>query len=150
MLRLSTYRSYLSSLCLVSMVCALTLVGGMARADQAAALVAAATCGDDQLTCGSKEKCCEHRIATFCENETCSSVRVEGRCVARDKSCSEFWCGNRQCQTRWLRSRDVCCVYFQAGDNPEYSCAASELSCPGNTTQLSIRPTVASRTLQGS
>jgi len=75
-------------------------------------------CGDDQVVCEDAEKCCEHRVATYCEKETCSSVRVEGECIPKENSCGEFWCGNRQCQTSWLITENVCCVYYQPGNTP--------------------------------
>jgi hypothetical protein len=90
--------------------------------------------------CADDEVYCEHRMATFCENEGCSSVHKEGQCVSKARGCGEFWCGNRQCQNGWLFSKNVCCVYYQGEASPSYSCAASELSCPGNTAQLTIRP----------
>jgi len=98
-------------------------------------------CGDDNITCASDEKCCEHRVATFCKDEACSNVRREGQCIPRDRVCGDFWCGNRQCQMSWLLSKDVCCIYYPGNSTPEYACTASELSCPGNNTRLSIRPT---------
>ena len=110
------------------------LGGGMVRADQA--------------SCSSEEKWCEHKVATFCENEACSNVRSEGQCIPKETSCEEFWCGNRQCQSSWLITRDVCCVYYPSDNSPQYSCAASELSCPGNTAQMTIRPTLASSQMQ--
>jgi hypothetical protein len=128
---------------IIFLACAINLGGGMA---QAASL---AGCGDEQIACGEGEKCCEHKIATFCENQGCSSVRVEGQCLPLERSCDEFWCGNRQCQSNWLISKDVCCVYYQHGNTPDFACTASELNCPGNNARLSIRDTVASRTLQG-
>src|SRR5262245_56154159 len=112
------------------------LGGGMVHAGSS-------TCGDAQLACGENEKCCEHRVATFCENEGWSNVRTEGRCIPERSSCDVFWCGNRQCQSSWLISRDVCCVYYPADSSPEFSCAMNELNCPGNTAELMIRPTLA-------
>jgi hypothetical protein len=103
--------------------------------------VAWAGCGSSSEGCGENEVCCEHRMATFCEGNGCASVHKEGQCVAKERGCGEFWCGNRQCQNGWLFSKNVCCVYYQGESSPEYSCAVSELSCPGNTAQLSIRPT---------
>jgi hypothetical protein len=99
-------------------------------------------------TCSNTEKWCSHTVATFCQNDGCSSVREEGDCVPKDKSCAEFWCGNRQCQSSWLITRKVCCVYYPAENSPEYACTANELSCPGNTAQMTIRPTLASSQLQ--
>ena len=95
-----------------------------------------------ESACSAEEKWCEHKVATFCENEGCSNVRTEGDCVPKEKSCEEFWCGNRQCQSSWLIQKDVCCVYYPSNTSPQYSCAMSELSCQGNTTQLTIRPPV--------
>ena len=109
---------------------AISLGGGMAVAGPSA--------------CTETEKWCTHKLATFCENEGCSAVSEEGQCVPQEKSCDEFWCGNRQCASSWLISRNVCCIYYSAENSPNYSCAASELSCPGNTAQLTIRPTLAS------
>jgi hypothetical protein len=123
--------------------CAIALGGGMARAAEPA------TCGEERITCGDREKCCEHKVATFCANESCSSLRVEGRCVPTENSCDEFWCGNRHCESNWLFSKDVCCVYYPQGSTPDYACTASELNCPGNNARLSMRGSVASRSLQG-
>ncbi|OGR92286.1 MAG: hypothetical protein A2992_06670 [Elusimicrobia bacterium RIFCSPLOWO2_01_FULL_59_12] len=116
----------------------LCLGGGSARA----------SCGDNKLACGADEKCCEHRVATFCEGDACSSVHAEGECIPKGQNCGEFWCGNRQCQTSWLLTKDVCCIYYPGGNIPEYACASSELSCRGNTSYLTIRPTLASSELQ--
>ena len=114
----------------------------MARADQD-------SCGESHESCGAEEHCCEHRVGTFCEGDGCSNVHMEGQCAPKEKSCAEFWCGNRRCQTSWIFSNDVCCVYYPEGSTPEYSCKSSELSCPGNTAQLTLRtPTLASTNLQ--
>lgn len=108
-----------------------------------------APCGDDHVVCGGAERCCEHPIATFCENQGCASVYVHGECIPQGQSCRDFWCGNRHCQTGWFLSNEVCCVYNREGAPASYSCTSSELSCPGNTQQLTIRPKVATRKLQG-
>jgi hypothetical protein len=118
----------------LAMLCAIILGGGMVRTGLTFA------CGDEQTVCRGEEKCCEHRVATFCENETCSSVRMEGQCVPKEHSCDEFWCGNRQCQSTWLISKDVCCIYYPSSNAPEYACTASEINCRGNTARLTIRP----------
>jgi hypothetical protein len=132
-------------------LCTITLGGGMVRSGQAFARATTATCGEDHDVCGDDEKCCEHRVATFCQDQSCSSVHVEGECIPKEHRCDDFWCGNRQCQTTWLMSKDVCCIYYTAGDTPEYACTASEVSCRGNTSRLTIRPTptLASSDLSG-
>jgi hypothetical protein len=136
-------RTWLSAALYLALVCTFSLLGG-GKAQGASG----ASCGDDQLVCGSDEKCCEHPRATFCEGSACASVHVDGKCIPKEQACGDFWCGNRHCQSSWLLSKNVCCVYYQTGEAPEYSCASSELSCPGNSAQLTIRPTVASRQLQ--
>jgi hypothetical protein len=95
-------------------------------------------CGDDGIICGEGKQCCEHTVATFCENETCAYEYVKGQCVESGQSCEQFWCGNRQCGGSWLRTEDVCCVYQETA-GISYKCSGSELSCKGNTTQISIR-----------
>jgi hypothetical protein len=126
-------RNALHRVLLLAWAISFLLGGGMAYAGSA--------CGDDKLLCGDQEKCCEHRVATFCKDQACSSIHVEGQCVPQERACDEFWCGNRQCTSSWILSKNVCCVYYNPGNDPAYSCAASELSCPGNTAQLTIRPT---------
>jgi hypothetical protein len=115
------------SILIASFTLAITLVlgGGMARAEN---------------SCADTEKWCEHKVATFCENGACSNIRTEGDCVPKEKSCEEYWCGNRQCQSSWLMSKDVCCVYYPEGSSPDYACATSEVSCRGNTARLTARP----------
>src|SRR5258708_33812781 len=133
MLRLPAYRL---KVIVLAWAIGVPLGGGVARA---------------QSVCADQEKWCEHKVATFCENETCSNVRTEGDSVPKEKSCEEFWCGNRQCQGHWLISKNVCCIYYPDGNAPDYSCTASELSCPGNNARLTIRaPAIASSELQGS
>jgi hypothetical protein len=129
----STFRQR-SQAAFLALAISLPLGGGMARADSAA--------GNPTASCGQEERWCEHRVATFCKDGTCSSIHNEGQCIPKTQDCGDFWCGNRQCQTSWLLSRDVCCIYYPTANSPEYSCTGSELSCPGNTAQLSIRPPV--------
>jgi len=129
---------------LAAIFCTLTFLGGGAVWAQENL-----ACGDNQMVCGTNEKCCQHPQAVFCEGNTCSSVHVEGQCIPKEQACGDFWCGNRHCQASWLLSKNVCCIFYQQGQTPEYSCASSELSCPGNSAQLTIRPTVASRHIHG-
>jgi hypothetical protein len=110
---------------LLALAIVFPLGGGMARAEQ---------------YCKKGEKVCEHKLATFCENQTCSSVQTEQKCVPANQDCDAFWCGNRQCQSSWLLSKDVCCIYYPSDSEAQYTCSTSELSCPGNTARLTIRP----------
>jgi hypothetical protein len=115
----------------------------------AAVLLGGGTVRAEESACTEGQQWCEHKVATFCENDGCSNVRTEGQCISKERSCEEFWCGNRQCSSSFLITRDVCCVYYPADNSPQYSCADSELSCRGNSAQIMIRPpTVASAHLQ--
>src|SRR5437870_2657184 len=103
-------------------------------------LRAEASCGDDGITCGDEEHCCEHVIAMFSEDHPTSPPYVQGQCAPKAQKCAEFWCGNKECKSSFFGSPSVCCVNTpDQGSASQYSCAFSELSCPGNTQQLSIR-----------
>jgi len=113
------------------------------------ALFAEGMCGDAGLSCGDEEHCCEHVIAMFSDDHSIAPPYVEGRCVAKEQKCADFWCGNRQCKSGIFGAPSVCCINTpDQGSASQYSCAFSELSCPGNSQQLSIRSTTPTRTLQ--
>ncbi len=106
-------------------------------------------CGDDGLTCGDEEHCCEHVIAMFSDDHPTAPPYVQGQCAPKAQKCADFWCGNRQCKSGFFASPTVCCVNApEGGASPQYSCAYSELSCPGNAQQLSIRESQPNRTLR--
>jgi len=114
-----------------------------------APLMAESACGDDGVTCGDEEHCCEHVIATFSEDHSTAPSYVQGRCVAKAQKCDDFWCGNRQCKAGFFGSPSVCCINIpEKGAASEFSCAYSEISCPGNSQQLTIRSSTPTRTLQ--
>ena len=122
---------------------------GLLFAIPLAVLRADSSCGDDGVMCGENESCCEHVIAMFSNDQAATPPYVQGRCIPKEQKCSDFWCGNRQCTSGFFGSRSVCCVNTpEAGGTPQYSCAYSELSCPGNTQQLSIRESQPNRTLR--
>ena len=106
------------------------------------------SCGDDGLSCGDEEHCCEHVMAMFSEDHASSPPYVQGQCVSKSQKCSDFWCGNHQCKSGFFGAPSVCCVNTPITGTPEYSCAFSELSCPGNGEQLTIRSSSPTRTLQ--
>jgi hypothetical protein len=107
------------------------------------------SCGDDGTTCGDNERCCEHVIAMFSDDHAVAPPYVQGQCIPKDQKCSAFWCGNRECKSGFFGSPSVCCVNTpESGSSPQYSCAYSELSCPGNNQQLTIRESQATRPLQ--
>lgn len=108
------------------------------------------SCGDQQMVCGEEERCCEHVTATFFQSGASAPAYVEGRCIPKEQRCSAFWCGNRQCKSGLFGTPSVCCVNQTTGGAQEYQCAMSELSCPGNTQQLTIRTSSIQHPLQGS
>src|SRR5688572_4613565 len=69
------------------------------------------TCGDEGLTCGEGQRCCEHTVGTFCANQQCGYTYVKGQCVDASDSCGDFWCGNRRCNSSWLNTKTTCCIY---------------------------------------
>ena len=112
-------------------------------------LADATSCGDDGTTCGDAERCCEHVVAMFSEDHPTSPSYVQGQCVPKEQKCADFWCGNRHCSAGFFGSPTVCCLNTpEPVGTPEYACAYSEVSCPGNSQQLSIRETQPSRTLR--
>jgi len=96
-------------------------------------------CGDQELSCGTSERCCEHVVAMFSPAGTSATPYLEGQCVPKEQRCAEFWCGNRHCQSGFFGTPSVCCIMEHPGLSTDYHCAYSELNCPGNTAQLSIR-----------
>jgi hypothetical protein len=113
------------------------------------ALFAEGMCGDDGLTCGDQEHCCEHVIAMFSDDHATAPPYIQGQCAPKEQKCADFWCGNRQCKPGFFGSPSVCCINTpDQGSAPSYACAYSELSCPGNTQQLSIRDNQPNRTLR--
>ena len=115
-----------------------------------ASLIRAETiCGDDGITCGDDERCCEHVIAMFSEDHATSPAYVQGQCAPKAQKCADFWCGNRQCKSGFFGLPSICCINTpESGSAAQYSCAFSELSCPGNAQQLSIRDSQPNRTLR--
>jgi hypothetical protein len=106
-------------------------------------------CGDDGVTCGTDEHCCEHVIAMFSGDHASAPAYVQGQCIPKAQKCAEFWCGNRQCSSGFFGSPSVCCINMPVeSSTPQYSCAYSELNCPGNTQQLTIRDNQPNRTLR--
>src|SRR5690242_8370370 len=107
------------------------------------------SCGDDGLVCGDNEACCEHVVAMFSEDHAVTPPYVQGQCVPKGQKCTDFWCGNTDCKSGFFGTHSVCCINTpESGGTPQYSCAYSELSCPGNTQQLSIRDNSPNRTLR--
>ena len=113
------------------LLAALALASSLAFADM--------ECGDDGTACGESERCCEHVISTFAGEHSTAAPYVQGQCIAKEQKCSEFWCGSRHCEGGFFGTPSVCCVNVNQGSATQYSCAYSELSCPGNTQQLTIR-----------
>ena len=114
-----------------------------------AVLRADTSCGDEGISCSDNEHCCEHIVAMFANDHAAAPPYVEGRCLPQEQKCSDFWCGNRQCSSGFFGTKSVCCVNTpEVGGTPQYSCAYSELSCPGNSQQLSIRESLPPRPLR--
>ena len=106
-------------------------------------------CGDGGMICESDEVCTEHVVAMFAKDQTVALSYIVGKCNPKDQKGSDFWCGNRHCEGGFFGTPSVCCVHTpNVGATPQYSCASSELSCPGNTEQLSIRESQPNRTLR--
>jgi hypothetical protein len=91
------------------------------------------------VVCADTEHYCSHVVAMFSKDGTNIPPYREGQCVSKDKSCTDFWCGNRHCGGGIFGDKNVCCMTSAPGQSTEYKCAYSELSCPGNTQQLTIR-----------
>jgi hypothetical protein len=98
-----------------------------------------AACGTEQLACGESEHCCEHTVAMFSDAGASAPPYKEGKCIPKEQKCEAFWCGNRHCQASFFGTPTICCVSAQPELPPEYKCAYSELNCPGNNQQLTIR-----------
>lgn len=108
-------------------------------------------CGEDGLVCEQSERCCEHVIAAFAGDHAASPPYIQGQCIPQEQKCTDFWCGNEQCKGGFFGTPSVCCTNVPSpGAAPQYSCAYSELSCPGNTQRLSIRDNQPNRTLRRS
>lgn len=106
-------------------------------------------CGEEGLTCEDHETCCEHVIATFAGDHASAPPYVQGQCIPKDQKCGDFWCGNEECKSRFYGTPSVCCVNVpNPGGAKDYSCAFSELSCPGNSQRLTIRDTQPNRSLR--
>jgi hypothetical protein len=110
---------------------------------------AGSVCGREEI-CSDNEICCEHVVASFGADGPMAGPYVAGRCAPKSEGCKEFWCGNRHCEAGLFGRPTVCCVNTPPGGVPEYSCAHSELSCPGNNEQLSIRDRQPEFNLRGS
>jgi hypothetical protein len=119
---------FLTVLCSIAMAAVLRAEGE----DESATEDQAVACATDQHFCG-------HVIAMFGANGASAPPYVDGRCLPKSQSCGEYWCGNRQCGSGFFGTPSVCCIQNSPGQSTEYRCAYSELSCPGNTQQLSIR-----------
>jgi hypothetical protein len=100
---------------------------------------AAGSCGDEQASCGSGEHCCEHTVAMFSDAGSTAPTYKEGKCIAKEQKCADFWCGNRHCEAGFFGAPSVCCITSRPDLPPEYKCSYSELSCPGNSQLLTIR-----------
>ncbi len=106
-------------------------------------------CGQDGLSCTDGEVCCEHVIATFAGEQAATPPFITGRCLPPGQKCGEFWCGNEECKSSFFGTPSVCCINTpNYGAAPEYACRYSELSCPGNSQNLTIRDTQPARTLR--
>lgn len=108
------------------------------------------SCGDEGLYCQENERCFEHVVAMFSGETPSAPSYVKGKCVPKDQKYTGFWCGNRSCSGGLFGNPTVCCINQEYGEAPDYVCARTELNCPGNTTQLTIRDTQPERRLQGS
>jgi hypothetical protein len=125
------------------------LIPGLILMFVAPLLGAETNCGDDGLVCGDEQHCCEHVIAMFADDHATAPPYVQGQCAPKGQKCADFWCGNQECKSSLFGSPSVCCMNTpDGGATPQYSCAYSELSCPGNTQQLSIRNSQPNRTLR--
>jgi hypothetical protein len=113
-------------------------------------VLAGVLCGGRGRLCGDDEQCCEHTMAIFNGDGAAAPPYLEGQCVPKSQKCGEFWCGNRHCESGFFGTPSVCCVQISPSGASQYVCAHSELNCPGNTQQLSIRNTPASRYPDGS
>jgi hypothetical protein len=114
-------------------------------------VAAAQSCGDDGIACGEEEHCCEHVIAMFSDDHAVAPPYVQGQCAPKAEKCADFWCGNRHCESGFFGTPSVCCVNQpEQGSSSQYSCAYSELSCPGNSQKLTIRESQPTRTLSRS
>lgn len=58
------------------------LIGGLLLAT-ASALWADGACGDEQVTCGEGEKCCEHIVAMFSSEGATAPPYVQGQCIPK-------------------------------------------------------------------
>lgn len=106
-------------------------------------------CGEEGLTCEDQERCCERVIAIFADDHAAAPPYVQGQCIPQDQKCGDFWCGNEECKSRFYGTPSVCCINSPVpGAAKQYSCAFSELSCPGNSQRLTIRDSQPSRTLR--
>jgi len=112
------------------------LIGGVHAEEDASSM---GFCGDEPVACGATEHCCEHVIAMFGEGGATAPSYKEGKCIPQNQSCADFWCGNRHCEAGFFGAPTVCCITARPELPPEYKCSYSELSCPGNTQQLTIR-----------
>src|SRR5438132_8160749 len=74
------------------------------------AVYAFAGCGNEQLACGQEERCCEHTVASFTNDGVSTPTYMEGKCIPKEQSCSDFWCGNRHCEGGFFGTPTVCYV----------------------------------------
>jgi hypothetical protein len=117
-------------------------------ASPAGTCLAGQSCGEDGMICGEDEVCCENVVASFSESTPAGPAYVEGKCIPRGQKCNDFVCGNRRCQGGFFRMPTVCCIQQLPDAVPTYTCATSELSCPGNGDKLTIRGGQSLRSLQ--
>jgi hypothetical protein len=129
---LSLHFLFLGGLIVASLACRV-------RADDDADSPSDSSCGDEEVACAPAERCCEHVVAMFSDAGATAPSYVEGRCIPKEEHCADYWCGNRHCEAGFFGAPSVCCISDHAGLPQEFKCAYSELSCPGNTQQLSIR-----------
>lgn len=111
--------------------------------------LAGTACGGRGMLCSDEEQCCEYTMAIFNGDGAVTPPYREGRCAPKNQKCGDFWCGNRHCESGFFGTPSVCCVEISPAGASAYVCAHSELSCPGNTQQLSIRDTASHRTPSG-
>jgi hypothetical protein len=120
-------------LCSIAMAAVLRAEDAVSDDDQASS-------DDTELAaaCTPTEHYCGHVVAMFTPDGGSAPPYKEGQCVSRDQKCSDFWCGNRHCGG-WFGTQVVCCIQNGGQAAISYQCAGSELNCPGNTQQLTIR-----------
>jgi hypothetical protein len=122
----------------LTVVCSITMAAVLRAEDEDS--------GEEQATaCATTERYCGYTVAMFSADGSFAPPYEEGRCIPKEQSCGDFWCGNRRCESGFFGTPSVCCINNSPGQSVEYRCAYSELSCPGNREQLTIRNGMARR-----